>query len=116
MHAGDVIAVPRAAAVRKATSASVRRGRGAQKTYVMMAAGLAAVLLLAIGLAVVVMTSRPTQTTSARVDENAPVSGAKAVEAAPRSGAKAKVDPVVVPPPQGTMRRMDAISKSFSKQ
>jgi hypothetical protein len=37
-----------------------------------------------------------------------------------RSGAqtpdKPQVDPVVVPPPMGTIRRMDAISKAFSRK
>jgi hypothetical protein len=122
MQFGDVIAVTTAAAAPNAaptaTAAPVvmaavttaAPGRRAPSRYAMLAAGLAAALLLATGLAIAVTTYHSTQ--PGRFDGVVDIGRANSGV----STTSARADAVSVPAPEGTLRRMDAISKSFSKQ
>ena len=112
MQFGDVIAVTTAEPVTRVSPTPPPRVHRVANWHVMLAAGLAAILLLAIGVAIVVATYHPTQTTTARFDEPIRIGSAKPDVGSAKSGPTH----VSVPAPEGTMRRMDAISKSFSKQ
>ncbi len=82
----------------------------------MFTAALAATLLLAIAIVAVAATSHSTRTTAAKFDEVVRVGNAQPETAIRANSAPSALDPVAVAAPQGTVRRMDAISKSFSKQ
>ena len=56
------------------------------------------------------------QTTTARPAEVFRVGVAKPDETIRAGAAKPSLDPVNMPAPQGTVKRMDAISKAFSKK
>jgi hypothetical protein len=73
-----------------------------------VAVGVAAVFLLGIGIAVFAI-PRSTQTPYASTVT-------RPNETARPGGNKPTVDNNVVPMPEGTTRRLDAINKSFSKQ
>jgi hypothetical protein len=84
--------------------------RTPQNWHVKLAVGLGVLLVMGIGLYVVVRTSGPRTTT--RPTETARVERARSDEAT-REGGKQVIGPINVPPPQGTIRRMEAISKAF---
>ena len=114
---GDLVAVtrappatpaPRTAAITRRPStpqAKVPAPSGSNRRLVMAASGAAALVL---GVAIALMGTRTLQT--APLDGSVRASGgnSQSVASAPAL--------VSVPEPQGTARRMDAISKSFSKR
>ena len=102
-----------ATVTRGKTAAPTRRGQHTRNRPVMLAVGVAVLLVTGIGLYLVAMPSgptavRPTETVR-RVDH------AKSDEQTRGGGTQAN-DPGNVPAPVGTVRRMDTISKSFSKK
>ncbi|MGH6771789.1 MAG: hypothetical protein ACRECO_22540 [Xanthobacteraceae bacterium] len=110
---GDLIAIPSDEPV---TTPPPLHGHDVPKWQFMMAAGLAAIVLIAAGVAIVIATPDPAQTTAARFDGPVLAGGASSDAAARTVGAGSGADAVSVPAPQGTLHRMDAISKAFSKQ
>ena len=85
----------------------------------MLAVGLGGILAAGIALFAVVSTMNShgsLQTTTARPAEVVRFRVAKPDETIRADAAKPSPDPVDVPPPQGTVKRMDAISKAFSKK
>ncbi len=112
---GDLIAVTTAAPAAEDSPTPAASGQRARRRSVMLAAGVAAMLLLAIGFVVLASISRPTSPSTARPDETVRVGGARPDQVVRTSGAPSGIDAASVPAPQGTVRRMDAISKSFSK-
>jgi len=84
--------------------AAAHRGHQERNWRVMLAVGVGVVLVVGVGLGMLLAPLLSTQTTAGRPDE-----------VVRTVGAKPSVDPPSVPPPQGTMRRMDAIKNSFSK-
>ena len=96
-----------------ATSASVAsasRARSTQNWRAALAVGLITGTILGVGIAILGVTFQPSQTAAVRPTEVIRVGGAKSEET------KSGFDPSSVPAPQGTIRRMDSISKTFSKQ
>jgi hypothetical protein len=85
----------------------------------MLAAGLGGIIVAGVALFAVVSTmnpKEPVQITSIRPVEVIRVGGARPNETIRADAVKPSPDPINVPPPQGTVRRMEGISKAFSKQ
>jgi hypothetical protein len=116
--------------VKEASPSPVPRGHRAQNKGVMLAVGLGGIVVAGIALFTVVSTMNPHgsgQTTTARPaevirvgaakpDEAIRVGAAKPDQAIRADAATPSPDSFNVPAPQGTIKRMDAISKAFSKQ
>jgi hypothetical protein len=89
-----------------------RRAQPQKKRTVAVAIGIAAVLLLGIGIAVFAIPrsaenpNAPSPTAVTRANN----------EPTRTAGEKPTFDPTSVAPPEGTVRRLDAIKGSFSKQ
>jgi hypothetical protein len=116
------IAVPVAAATHPRTAAMPASGTPrAGNPRALLAAGLAGGLLasLALGAAFFVLVASPTvapqaslQTPNAKAGDGLRATTTIVREQSGES-AKPQPDPISVPPPQGTIRRLDGISKSF---
>jgi hypothetical protein len=101
----------------KKLSPSSSRGHRAQKRRVMLAIGLGGIVVAAITLFTVVSSMNPQGSLQAiRPAEVVRVGVAKPDSTIHADAAKPSPDSVNVPPPQGTIKRMDAISKAFSKR
>ena len=115
------IAVPVAAATHPGAAAMPAFGTPrAGNPRALLAAGLAAGLLagLALGVAFFVLVASPTvapqaslQTPNAKPGDG--LRAATTIREQSGESAKPQPDPISVPPPQGTIRRLDGISKSF---
>jgi hypothetical protein len=101
--------------VKRAAPSSVPRGHRAQNWPVILAVGVGGIVVAGIALFTVVSTTSP-QAITARPTEVVRSGVAKPGETTRTDAAKPSRDPVAVPPPQGTVNRMDAISKAFSKK
>jgi len=131
--AGGVNTAAAAVPVKKAAASSAHRALNRRGLLVV---GVVAILSVGVGLLVMVAGSNSMVTpqtslqipnakpgdvvregTIIRDRRNAGACGEQTDKAArPPSCDKAEAEPVNVPPPAGTMRRLDAISKSFSKR
>jgi hypothetical protein len=114
MQFGDLLAIsPAEPAARPAPAPCGGRAQPGdhrpRDRRIALTASIAALLLLAIGLAIVIAASDSTRMTAARFDEIVRVGAAPDRDIGSRSD-------VNVPEPQGTVRRIDAIGKAFSKQ
>jgi hypothetical protein len=89
-------------------SAAAQPGQSVSKRLVVLAAGLGVVV---VGIGFYMLFAGPSPTNKAP-SETIRIETAKPREPAPAASKQA----VEVPPPQGTLRRMDAINKSFSKK
>jgi hypothetical protein len=115
------IAVPVAAATHPKAAAMPAAGTlRAGNPRALLAAGLACGLLagLALGAAFFVLVASPTvapqaslQTPNAKAGDGP--RAATMIREQSGESAKPQLDPISVPPPQGTIRRLDGISKSF---
>jgi hypothetical protein len=105
-----------AEAARVKTMGSARHGQRWHNRPVMLAVGLCAVLVaMGVGLYVVASPSGQTTTSTVRPTETVRIDYAKSGEQAVIGG-KQTTGPANVPVSSGTVRRIDAISKSFSKK
>jgi hypothetical protein len=100
--------MPAAATAAPARSASPARARPSRNGLATLAAGLGITFVAGIALYMMAAPSGPA--TTARPSETI-----RRIDQA-KSDERGRPDPVEVPPPQGTVKRMDAISKSFSKK
>ena len=117
MEGVNTVATP--SLVKGASPSSVPRGHRAQNWRVMLAVGLGGIVVAGIALFTVVSTMKPygsLQTTTTRPAEVIRVGVAKPDETIRADAAKPDPGPVNVPPPQGTVKRMEGISKAFSKR
>lgn len=95
-----------------APAAAARRAQPQKKRTVAVAIGIAAVLLLGIGIAVFAI---PRSAENPNAPPPTAVTRANN-EPTRTAGEKPTFDPNSVAPPEGTVRRLDAIKGSFSKQ
>lgn len=103
----------------RASSSSAPRDHRARKWRVMLAVSLGGIIVAGIAFFAVVSTMNPQnslQITTARPTEVIRVGGARPDETIRAGAVKPSPDPINVPPPQGTIKRMEGISKAFSKQ
>ena len=110
-HAAVASPATIAASVTKASPAPAGRSPQKPNRTVALAIGLAAVLLLGIGVAVFAI-PRSAENPYASM----PTTVTRSNETARTSGNKPNVDTSAVAVPEGTVRRLDAINKAFSKQ
>lgn len=97
------------------SSASVSRNHRSSKRPLMVAAALGAIVL-GIGLSLVVLLPRSTPHASLTASTTRPDETIRTGATARAGSDKQAGDPASVPAPQGTVRRIDAINKSFSKR
>jgi len=111
--AHPTVASPATIAASTTNASPAPAGRPQQKSNrtVALAVGLAAILLLGIGLAVFAI-PRSAENPYASM----PTTVTRSNETARPGGNKPSVDTSAVPVPEGTVRRLDAINKAFSKQ
>ena len=85
----------------------------------MLAVGVGGAIVTGIALFAVVSAMNPQQslqTTTVRPTEAIRIGVARPGETIRAGAVKPSPDPINVPPPQGTIKRMEGISKAFSKQ
>jgi hypothetical protein len=115
-HSDGVTAVATPSLVKK-SSPSSSLGHLAQKRRVMLAIGLGGIVVAAISLFTVVSSMKPQGSLQAiRPAEVVRVGFAKPDSTIQADAAKPSPDSVNLPPLLGTIKRMDAISKTFSKR
>ena len=100
----------------KKVSSSAGLGLHAQKRRVMLAIGLGGVVAVAVTLFTVSSMNSQGSLQTIRPAEAVRVSVAKPDSTIRADAAKPSPGSVNVPPPQGTIKRMDAISKAFSNR
>jgi hypothetical protein len=118
---GDLIAIQTAERPPKPAPPPIRapvstRRDTVPKWQFMIAAGAAAMVLMVAGFAIVIAIPDSVQTTAVRLDAPVIAKAAQSDAAAGTVGLRSRADAVSVPVPEGTLRRLDAISKGFSKQ
>lgn len=101
----------------KKLSPSSGLDRRAPKRRIMLAIGLGGIVVAAIALFTAISSMNLQESSRAlRPTEVVRVGAAKPDSTSRADAAKPSPDSVYVPPPEGTIKRMDAISKAFSKR
>lgn len=104
---------------KRASSLSGNRAPRGRNWRVILAVGVAGIIVAGIALFTMVSTVPPhgsLQTTTVRPTEVIRVDRARPDEKIRADAVKPSPDSINVPPAQGTVRRMEGISKAFSKQ
>jgi hypothetical protein len=105
--------------VKRASPLSGPSDHRARKWRVILAVGLCGIIVAGVALVAMISTMSPRESlpiTIVRPAEVIRVGGARPDATIRADAVKPSPNPISVPPPQGTVRRMEGISKAFSKQ